>query len=131
MAGEVARMSIDDTITHLIYLPRNFNRRGNASMYSLLRDSGYFAMHDQVTEDALQQMLLRHPECVDEWMSFSEEKRASAGWFFRRGPKGYDVGYFPVISSRHQPVDYADGVAACAAFIKREIEDIRTEGKQP
>jgi hypothetical protein len=124
-------MSIDQTISHLIHLPRNFNNPGNASVYSLLRDSGYFAVHDQVTEDALHQALLRHPECVDEWMSFSEEKRASAGWFFRKGPKGYEVGYFPVTSSGHQPVDYADGVAACAAFIKREVEDIRTAGKQP
>jgi hypothetical protein len=64
-------------------------------------------------------------------MSFSARKRASAGWFFRKGPKGYEVGYFPLTSTVHQPVDFADGVAACAAFIKREVEDIRLQEISP
>jgi len=31
----------------------------------------------------------------------------------------------------HDPVNYSDELVACKAFIKREIEDIRTDGRRP
>lgn len=122
-------MSIDDTLASVIHLPRNLNR-GDVSAYSLLRDSGYFATHAQVTESEIHRILVRHPECVKEWLSYSEDKRAGAGWFFQRGPSTFRVGYVPVGSSSRSQVDYSDEMTACAAFIKHEAEDIRTEGKQ-
>lgn len=122
-------MSIDDTIADLIHLPRNFNR-GDVSVYSLLRDSGYFATHEQVTESEIHRVLVRHPECVNEWLSYSEDRRTGAGWFIQRSAKGFHVGYYPAGSSSHSPVDYSDETVACAAFIKHEAEDIRTDGRQ-
>ena len=122
-------MSIDSTIGKVIELPRTFYRRGDASMYSLLQESGYFAVHAEVTESAIQKALREHPECVADWMDLSEGKRASSGWFLRRGENGYEVGYFPVSGDDDRVVEYRDAVAACAAFVKREIEDIRTDGK--
>lgn len=115
-------MSIDSTVIDVINLPRNFCGRGDASIYSLLQESGYFAVHDEVTEGAIHGALRRNPEIVTDWMQFSEAKRVSSGWFLRReGAKGYQVGHYP----DHEPVDYSDELEACAAFIKREIEDIR------
>lgn len=118
-------MNIENTITDLIHLPRNFDSQGDASIYSLLREVGYFDLHDQVTESAIQKRLREYPDLVREWMDFSEGKRVSAGWFFQEGPNGYQVGYSPESNNSHLPVDYSDAVAACAAFIKREAEDIR------
>ena len=120
-------MNIDRTVSDVINLPRNFYGR-NASIYSLLLESGYFAVHDQVTEGAIHDALRGHPEVVGDWMNFSEAKRANSGWFLRRGgANGYQVGHYP----DHEPVDYSDELGACAAFIKREIEDIRTDGPRP
>lgn len=123
-------MGTNSTVNDVVHLPRNFRDRGNVSMYALLREIGYFAVHEQVTEDAIHRALLEYPECVHDWMDWSEGKRTDAGWFFRReGETGYEVGYFPVCSDRHQVIKYPDEAAACAAFIKREIEDIRTDSK--
>ena len=124
-------MSISEIIVELINLPRRFNDLRNISIYSLLKETGYFEMHSQISESAIREALLRHPQCVNEWMLLSEGKRSSAGWYFRRsGKESYEVGYFSSKRSDIQPVEYADEAAACAAFIKREIEDIRTGGKQ-
>jgi hypothetical protein len=121
-------MSIANTVNDVIKLPRRFYDRGDASIYSLLQESGYFAVYDQVTEEAIHEALLRNPHVVSDWVDFSEAKRASCGWFLRRrGEQCYQVGHYP----DHEPVDYPDEIAACSAFIKREIEDIRTDGGQP
>jgi hypothetical protein len=122
-------MSIAETITGLIRLPRDFNRLRDVSIYSLLQDTGYFEVHGQITEDGIRHALVGEPVCVEEWLCFSADKRTSAGWFFRKGPRGYQVGYFPAERTHDQTVDYSDGAAACAAFVKREIEDIRTDGR--
>jgi hypothetical protein len=120
-------MSIDSTVSNVINLPGNFHDRGDVSVYVLLQESGYFAVHEDVTEGAIHDALRRHPEVANDWMDFSEAKRASSGWFLRRGgAKGFQVGYYP----DHELVDYSDELAACAAFIKREIEDIRTDGRR-
>ena len=124
-------MNISETIAGLIHLSRRFNELGNLSIYSLLKDTGYFETHNQISESAIREALLGHPECVNEWMHLSEDKRSSAGWYFRRSGKGdYEVGYFSPKGSNIQPIQYSDEATACAAFIKREIEYIRIEGKQ-
>ncbi len=120
-------MSIESTLNDLIQLPRNFSVCRDASIHSLLQESGYFAVHKAVTEDAIHDALREHPELVSDWIDFSDSKRASSGWFLRRGATGYQVGHY----SDHEPVEYLDELTACAAFIKREIEDIRTDGHRP
>lgn len=118
-------MSIDSTVHEVLDLPRNFYGRGDASMFTLLQESGYFSVHEQVTESAIHDALRGRPQLVNDWIDLSESRRASSGWYLRRaGAKGYQVGHFP----DNEPVDYVDGLTACAAFIKREIEDIRTDG---
>jgi hypothetical protein len=120
-------MDISRTLRDVIALPRNFASRGSALIESLLQESGYFAVHDQVTERAIRDALLRNPEAMSEWLEFSENKRASSGWFLRRaGASEYHVGHFPATENSHGPAAYSEEAAACAAFIKREIEDIRT-----
>jgi hypothetical protein len=94
-------------------------------MYSLLKESGYFEMHDQIGEIELYEALNKHLECVDQWLTLSESKRVSSGWYFEDNTNGtYSVGYYPQ-QKNLTPAEYFDKVKACAAFIKREIEDIR------
>lgn len=119
-------MSVAQTISTLIHLPRHFSSLGNVSFYSLLKESGYFAVHDQVSESAIREAIVRHPECVEEWIRFSEDKRTNSGWFFHRDAAGcYAVGYFRVGVGVVQRIEYTEATEACAAFIKREVEDVR------
>lgn len=113
------------TIQDIIFLPDRFYSEGNLSIYSLLKESGYFELHDQINEADIFQELTQHLECIDQWLSWSENKRSSSGWYFRENENGqYVVGYFPLQESLNT-TDYFDKIEACSAFIKREIEDIR------
>lgn len=122
-------MSINCTVVDVVHLPRNFHRLGNASMHALLKDSGYFSIHGQVTEHAILEALKAHPECVHDWMAWSEDKRSSTGWFFRRnGESAFEIAYFREYGDPSDVNEYSDATTACAAFIKREVETIRTDG---
>ena len=116
---------INNTIEGVIHLAKKFNELGDVSIYSLLKETGYFDLHKLISESAIRDAILRCPECVSQWFSFSENKRSSTGWYFRRDNNIYVVGYFSLNAKALPPIQYTDEVKACAAYIKREIEEIR------
>ena len=129
-------MSLDPNIKKivlaLIHMPRNFRELGNKSIYSLLKESGYFEAHDQIPESAIRDTLIDFPESIREWARFSEDKRVSSGWFWRRSTNGrYEIGYQSISKDPTQLIERFNEVDACAAFIKREVDEIRQghEGK--
>ena len=116
-----------ETVRDLILLPRKYSEAGTVPVRSLLCQAGYFENHSQISEGSIREQLTQHPECVDEWARWSEDKRSSSGWYFEHnGRTGkYVVGYFADDAGRGRPLEFGDRTDACAAFIKREIEDIR------
>jgi hypothetical protein len=98
------------------------------SMHALLMESGYVEAHQLVTEPAIYDALQMIPDCVEDWLSWSDDKRTSAGWFFRQTGIGtYEVACTP--PREGLTTDFSDALVACAAFIKREIESVRTGAK--
>jgi hypothetical protein len=129
IGGSSKIMSLDPNVKKialaLIHLPRNFRDLENKSIYTLLKESGYFEAHDRVPESAIRDVLLDFPECVREWAMFSEDKRTSYGWFWRRRAKGrHEIGCQPKSGDTAQLIEYLDETDACAAFIKREVDEI-------
>lgn len=111
-------------IENIIFLPKRFFK-GNTSIYTLLKESGYFEMNEQISEADIFKELTQQLECIEGWLSLSEDKRGSSGWYFKQNDNGkYVVGYFPP-KENFGVYEYIDKVEACAAFIKREIEDIK------
>jgi hypothetical protein len=120
-------MSMSDIAAKIIRLPREFYTSGNVSMSSLLEATGYFALHDQVSERDIRRALLACPECIQEWMQYSEDKRTPSGWYFTQNDEGcYETGYIADARTRTTRVQYEHATDGCAAFIKHEIESIRS-----
>ena len=113
------------TIIGVIHLAKNVRERNNVAIYSLLKEVGYFDMYNEVSEDVIREALLLHPNCVNDWIRFSEDKRSSAGWYFQQNGIDYEVGFFSLNKNNIGPTKYSNSIEACAAFIKREIESIR------
>jgi len=109
----------------IVKLPDDFNSRGDISSYLLLKEMGYFQKHNQVMEIDIKNELVKHPESIEQWIRWSEDKRTSSGWYFQQaGSNSFSVS--PCTASQDSPaLHFSDKHAACAAFIKREIEDIR------
>jgi rRNA pseudouridine-1189 N-methylase Emg1 (Nep1/Mra1 family) len=119
-------MKANNIVNALIHLPRNFNNFDTVSFYNLLKDTGYFDMHKQVCEENLQDALLRDQECINEWLTYSEDKRSSSGWYFKQeNANVFIVGFINSKGDKSKQVKYADRIKACAAFIKHEIEEMR------
>ncbi len=112
-------------IKDIIFLPKKFYDEGNTSIYSLLKGSGYFELYERVSESGILEVLTQYPECVNQWLDWSENKRTNSGWYFKQDERGkYIVGFFPVIDGLKQ-IEYSDSKEACADFIIKEIEEIR------
>jgi hypothetical protein len=110
----------------IVTLPRRFQSRGNVSMFSLLEATGYFGLHDQISEADIRTVLVRCSECVQEWIQYSEDKRASSGWYVMENHEGcYEVGDITERGEFKERLAYNRRIDACAAFVKREIENIR------
>jgi hypothetical protein len=120
-------MEKSHVIKNIVFLPKRFYTERNVSIYSLLEESGYFELYDQIRETDIVKELVKHLECIDQWMNLSENKRSSSGWYFKQTENSkYIVGYFSHPSQENlKTIEYFDKFEACAAFIKREIEDIR------
>jgi hypothetical protein len=109
-------MNQKDTIEQVILIPRVFKEFGSTTVFNLLQNTGYFELHGQISENDIYETILNFPECINDWMHFSEDKRSSAGWYFRITGMGYEVGYFGT-TPNSKPMQFLDKVKACAAFI--------------
>jgi hypothetical protein len=118
-------LNANDIIEQIVRLPGQFHSLGNVSMVSLLEATGYFVLHDQISEADIRAALVRCPECVQQWFQYSEDKRTS-GWYLTHNDEGcYEIGYVTQRGDCQQRVVYQERVDACAAFVKCEIEEIR------
>jgi len=121
-----ARMKKSDIVGQLVTLPRRFHSLGNISMFSLLEVTGYFGIHEQVSEADIRAALVRCPECVQEWLQSSEDKRTSRGWYLRENDgQCYETDYIADAQTRTNRVQHDNAIDACAVFIQYELEDLR------
>jgi len=114
-------------VTEIVTIPRKMHSE-DKSPFALLKETGYFELHDQISVDDICDALVRDPKCVQEWLQYVDDQRCSSSWYFVLNDDGlYEVGFF---DSKTNPahsnqVLYENAVNACAAFIKHEIEDMR------
>lgn len=120
-------MDIKKVINEILDLPKRFySAENNQSIHSLLKDTGYFEAYDSINEDKVKEALEQQPKYIDQWLSWSEDKRGGSGWYFiKSGGQKYVIGFLNSDTIISEKVEYSDKNSACAAFIKREAESIR------
>ena len=117
-----------EIVQQIVTLPKTFHSLGNVSIFALLEATGYFGLHDQISERDIHAALLRCPECIGDWMQYAEDKRTSSGWYVTLNDDGcYETGYIVDVHTRTNRVQYDNAIDAVAAFIKHEIEAIRSD----
>jgi hypothetical protein len=119
---------MDDIATGIVTIPRKFHTRA-MSIFDLLKETGYFELHNEVSVSDIRNALARDPACVQEWMQYIDDQRCSSSWYFVLNDEGlYEVGFYDSNTdpARSNQVVYENAMDACAAFIKHQIESIRT-----
>lgn len=115
--------------SRVISLPRAFWDHGNKSMFSLLKDSGYFETNGQISMELFQSALLKDRRCIQDWLQYSNDKRTSSGWYFNKvDPGRFVVGFVPEQAQNKKKIFFNDPFVACANYVMNEIEYIRGGG---
>lgn len=118
-------MKLEKMIKDIVFITSKFYLEEDKSIYTLLEETGYFEHNNQVNESNIYNCLKLYPECISQWITWSENKRSSSGWYFtKESDIEYTVGYL----SSSQVLDskkYSNKIKACAIFIIHEIEEIR------
>ena len=111
---------------NIVHLSRLFNDLGDKSMHSLLRETGYAKIRDQITVDTIRSSLTEHPDFITDWMQYSSNKRTREGWYFIESTHGgFIVGYLSSGKDKQaEKIPYDNALDACAMFVKQEIDSI-------
>jgi hypothetical protein len=118
-------MPTDDIVEQIVLMPRTLKAQ-NLSERAFLTNIGYFQEHEKVSEKQIDLKLKQFPDCIDEWIQYSEDQRSDQGYLIMKNGLRWDVKFW---SSRDKTLNtsktFTDKVEACAYFIKKEIEHIR------
>lgn len=118
-------MQTKEIVFAIIHLPSEFNRKGDSSFYELLKSTEYFSFFSQINVPDLIEGLKQYPDCVFDWLQYSEDKRTSDGYYFIRHKEEYRIGNLNRNGTKQSEEKYEDRFLACATFIKYEVEGMR------
>jgi hypothetical protein len=96
------------------------------SLYDLLARADYAALRQQFIASELVPLLKEHPELVEQWIRFSENKRCG-GWWISKETR--EIGWFgstlrpSVAIARRKPLRFASLEEAVAEFVVRELDE--------
>ncbi len=113
----------DQLASDLVRIPLTFRERGNISVVSLLIE---IADQEPISVAPLWKALKASPDLVDEWVSYSEDKRTSEGWFLIDRGSYWEVGYLAPRGKGAKSLRFQDRMEACATFASNELEGIRS-----
>jgi hypothetical protein len=110
-----------DVVARICELPVQFKVRRTVSVVQLVNESGYLVAPAALTADAVSMYLRDHPELIEAWLAYSQDKRTSSGWYVtQRAADSFEIGYFPA----GERITVAGRASACAEFIVREVRSI-------
>ena len=72
-------MNIDDITKAIVHIPVAMDERKSMSPLALLRETGYFEVHETISEGILQKAIRERPEYIHEWLEYSADKRTKGG----------------------------------------------------
>ena len=116
--------SVSRAVEVVCQMPRDFQEKGDVSMITLFKESGYLRIAESITEQLLKEYFEQHPDLIDTWLRNSEDTRSSPSWYLRKptGPnERWVVGFFPD-GTTHR---FVEGAQACAFYVKRYLETLR------
>ena len=115
---------IKEVIEKVVHIAYDFYRVDKSEL-TLLKESGYFELHEQISENEIMEVLKNHPNLIAEWLQLSEDSRSSVRWGLSRNDNGrYVIGHWPG-GEGFEEISSTDKFYACAVFIKRHIESMR------
>jgi hypothetical protein len=115
-------LEVEKVIYKLLQIPEDF-RSKNKSLVTLLKETGYHIFHDQISVEAIIEILKKKPQFISEWLLWSENQRSTPTTYFTKGDEWCFVGHSPE-SKDFKEINTKDEYFACASFVKLQVEQI-------
>ena len=124
-AKKFIQEKIQETIQKIISIPNDFHRVQTKSWNTLLQESGYFELYENITESEIINGLVSNPDTILQWLQWSDDQRTSSACSFsKRGNSDYFVGRYPTGKEFIELIT-PNEFQACAYFIIQNIESTR------
>jgi hypothetical protein len=107
----------DDVVDNVLRLPRDL-QAGGMSPAALVAASGYAQRPAALTLAALAAEFRRDPALIGDWLSYSESKRVSSGWYLSRASGDRWLVGFYTTGPEHA---FTEAAEACATFVSNEV----------
>jgi hypothetical protein len=119
-----SRATVDgDVIARVCTMAERYYR-GEAAQQELAFESGFLLHRKRVTVDAVRRWLRTHPDTIQWWERWSEDKRTASGWYFVRRPLFSECGWYETPRGKRHVRHFMSASAACAYFVVREITEL-------
>ena len=117
--------TIEKVIDRIVNIPSDYHQSKTKTLLTLLDESGYIQVHEQIQENEIIGILKRRPHLIAEWLQWSDDQRWSPTTYFTKGEDGKCfVGHTPEIKE-FKEINTSNEFYACAVFIKYQVENIR------
>lgn len=115
------------TVEDVCRLAWDYHAMRTDSARGLIARSGYPDRWQVISVGLLERALRQHPDWVDAWIGWSQDKRGGSCWYVApAGDAAFDVGCYPA-----PPVRYDDRTQACSVFVRHELASIAGVGPLP
>ena len=92
------------------------------SLQQLLSETRYRELRPHIIPATVVAHVTAHPELVEQWLMYSEDKRTSGGWYFTGEGREWELGRLDSRSRRVDQRRHTSSVEACASYILRELD---------
>jgi len=111
-------MNQEQTLEAICKMAVDFNDQGNVSMLELFNKSGYKTQETEISEELIEEFLLKKPDLLESWLMESENTRATPAWYVSPKDNNWIVGLYPGGKEKK----FSDKTKAVACYIKKYME---------
>ena len=119
-------MNKDKVVSNICTLSINYRTVADKSINDWVKDSGWFLFKKDITTNDIKEYLISSPKLIDNWLTYSDNKRTNGWYFFYNNKDGlYIVGFLDmkpgIKPARMIETSYTDPVEACSQYIFNEF----------
>jgi hypothetical protein len=122
-------MNIAECIVAICNFPLTY-KNANMSPSAIFTNSKYGDQYEFISLEALEEHVKAHPELIDRWILYSQDKRWTPAWAFTKNKSdGWVVSYIQESGKHGYEIIFGNATNACAFMIKMEFEELRLMNK--
>ena len=115
----------EKSIIRICEFARRYRSEKKRTPQQLYDETGYGTGHAKITQQDIEAVIAQDHTLIDDWLSFTEDKRWTPAWGLRKNSDRWIVFHMAEGGTRSYEVIFALPVPACALMIRMEMEDFR------